>query len=208
MTREEENRIIQEVLSGNTDRFEALVTANQKGVYNHALRMLGNEQDALDAAQDAFFRAYRSLATFRGESRFSVWLYRLVSNICFDMLRKRPSEPDLAITDENGETMPIPDSRFTPQSELEKKELRLAVRNGLAKLPPDFRQILILREIDGLSYDEIARVTGLETGTVKSRIFRARKKLITILMKDGNFSDLSTSFISAADLPQRGGSST
>ena len=205
MTRDEELRIIQDILAGNPDRFEELVKAHQKGIFNHALRMLGNEQDALDASQEAFFRAYRSLSSFRGDSRFSVWLYRLASNICLDMLRKRPSSPDLSLTDEEGDPLPIPDSRFTPQTELEKKELRLAVRSGLSRLDPDFRSVLVLREINGLSYEEIARVTGLESGTVKSRIFRARKKLIAILMSDGNFSELYSSFSSAANSYTKGG---
>ena len=93
MTKDEEALIIREVLSGQVNRFEALVIAHQKGIYNLCLRMLGNEQDALDASQEAFFRAYRSLEGFRGDSKFSVWLYRLASNVCTDMLRKRPNSP-------------------------------------------------------------------------------------------------------------------
>lgn len=205
MTKDEEKTVIQAVLTGQTDRFEALVLAHQKGIYNLCLRMLGNEQDALDASQEAFFRAYRSLASFRGDSRFSVWLCRLASNICLDMLRKRPSAPDISLTGEDDETLPVPDARFSPQTELEKKELRRAVNSALSRLPPEFRQAVVLRDINGLSYEEIARVTGLEPGTVKSRIFRARKKLAAILMRDGNFSELSSSFSSVRELQKKGG---
>lgn len=205
MTREEESRVIAAVLAGEADRFGELVREHQKGIYNHALRMLGSEQDALDASQEAFFRAYRALASFRGESRFSVWLYKLAGNVCLDMLRRRPAVPDASLTDEDAGELPVPDARFCPQTELEKKELRQTVRRAVLSLAPEFRQALILRDIDGLSYDEIARVTGLEAGTVKSRIFRARKKLAAILMRDGNFSELSSSFSSAAEISKKGG---
>lgn len=202
MTHEEEARVIRAVLDGDTDRFEALVQAHEKTVYNLALRMLGNPQDAMDAAQEAFFRAFRALPSFRGDSKFSVWLYRLTSNVCLDILRKRSRAPEISLTDEEAAVMDIPDGRFCPQTELEKKELRQSLRRGLLGLAPDFREALVLREIGGMSYEEIARATGLEPGTVKSRIFRARKKLATILMQDGNFSELSSSFSSAAKKPQ------
>lgn len=205
MTKDEEARIIQAVLSGQTDRFEALVRAYQKSVYSLALRMLGDRQDALDASQEAFFRAYRSLSSFRGESKFSVWLYRLAGNVCLDMLRGRARRPEVSLTDEQARELPIPDTRFCPQTELEKKELCQTVRRGLLGLTPEARQILVLREINGLSYEEIARVTGLEPGTVKSRLFRARKKLAAILMRDGNFSELSSSFSSAGGDSKKGG---
>ena len=188
MTKDEELTLIRAVREGETDRFEPLVRANQKGVYNLCLRMLGNEQDALDASQEAFLKAWRGLSSFRGDSRFSVWLYRLTNNVCIDCLRKRPAAPDLSLTGEDDETLPIPDGRFSPETELEKKELRAAVARCLDRLPPEFRQAVVLREVNGLSYDEIARVTGLEPGTVKSRIFRARKKLAAALLLDGNYS--------------------
>jgi len=198
MTHEEESRIIRAVLDGDTNRFEELVRAYEKIVYNLALRTLGNQQDAMDAAQEAFFRAYRALPSFRGDSKFSVWLYRLTANVCTDILRKRSRSMETSLTDEEETVLDIPDGRFCPQTELEKKQLRQSVRRGLERLPDDFRQVLLLRELGGLSYDEIARATGLEPGTVKTRIFRARKKLAAILMGDGNFSELSSSFSSAA----------
>lgn len=198
MTREEEARIIRAVLDGDTNRFEALVRAYEKIVYNLALRTLGNPQDAMDAAQEAFLRAYKGLASFRGDSKFSVWLYRLTANVCTDMLRKRSRTMEISLTEEEENAVfDIPDERFCPQTELEKKQLRQSVRRGLLKLPDEFRQVLLLRELGGLSYEEIAQTTGLEPGTVKTRIFRARKKLAAILMRDGNFSELSSSFSSA-----------
>ncbi len=193
MTIEDELRLIQDVLAGDTDRFEDLVHAHERGVYNLCLRMLGNEQDAMDASQESFFRAYRALESFRGDSKFSVWLYRLTSNVCLDMLRRRPAAPSLSLTDEEERELPLPDTGPSPQEALERKELRQAVRRGLTALPPEFRQVLILREINGLSYEEIGAAVGLEAGTVKSRIFRARKKLAAALMADGNFSGYAPS---------------
>lgn len=191
MTKEEELELIQKVLDGDSSSYEKLVLENQTRVYNLALRMVGNEDDAFDMSQEAFLKAYNSIGSFRGESRFSVWLYRLTSNVCLDFLRSegRRAHNSLTYIDEEDEKeLDIPDERFTPQTELERNELRQAVRTGLLKLPRDYRVILLLREIDGLSYEEIADVLKLETGTVKSRIFRARKKLCDILTCDGNFS--------------------
>ena len=190
MTREEELEIILRVRAGDTDAFEALVLEHQNKVYSLALRMVGNEEDARDMAQEAFIRAFNSLASFRGESKFSVWLYRLTSNICIDFLRGRAKRRTASLNweDEDGEEgeLEIPDERFSPEARLERTELRESVRRGLDSLSPEYREILLLREINGLSYDEISRALSLEEGTVKSRIFRARKKLSEFLIREGN----------------------
>ena len=201
MTREEERLVILQVLAGDDARFEELVRAYEKGVYNLALRMLKNEQDALDASQEAFFRAWRALESFRGDSRFSVWLYRMTSNICLDMLRRAARREESSLTGEDGQDLPLPDRGDGPQQALERRELRQAVREGLDALEPDFRHVLILRDINGLSYDEISQVTGLELGTVKSRIFRARRKLAARLTAPGNFFAPEPSY----DTAQKGG---
>ena len=197
MTREEELEIVVRVRAGDTDAFEALVTEHQKRIYNLALRMVGNEEDAKDMAQEAFIRAYNSLDGFRGESKFSVWLYRLTSNICIDFLRSkgRRAASSLTVGEDYEEPaeIEIPDDRFSPETALEKLEMRLAVNRGLETLTPEYREILLLREINGLSYDEIGRALGLEEGTVKSRIFRARKRLCAFLLEDGNIPDTITS---------------
>lgn len=190
MTREEELEIILRVRAGDTDAFEALVLEHQNKVYSLALRMVGNEEDARDMAQEAFIRAFNSLASFRGESKFSVWLYRLTSNICIDFLRGRAKRRTVSLNweDKDGEEgeLEIPDERFSPEARLERTELRESVRRGLDSLSPEYREILLLREINGLSYDEISRALNLEEGTVKSRIFRARKKLSEFLIREGN----------------------
>lgn len=193
VTKEEELRLIQRVLSGDRDAYEPLVLENQTRVYNLALRILGSEADACDAAQEAFVRAYTSLGDFRGDSRFSVWLYRLTNNICIDMHRRQSRRKSVSLDaaeSEEGESGPlqIPDGRFSPEEELEKKELRAAVGSAIAELPEEYRQILSLREVSGLSYEELSDVLGLEPGTVKSRLSRARRKLCAILLRDGNIS--------------------
>lgn len=197
MTREQEALTVQRVLDGNADEYEKLVLEYQKNVYNLALRMTGNAEDAADMAQEAFIKAYNSLASYRGDSRFSVWLYRIVSNVCLDFLRarKRRQTVSLSVVDDEGEEteLEISDESASPEKLMERSMTRDAVRRGLQELTPEYRQILILRELQGMSYDEIAETLGLESGTVKSRIFRARKKLCTFLVRDGNISGVDTS---------------
>ena len=181
MTREQEAAVIQAVLDGDVNAYEALVKEYEKNVYNLALRMTGNSEDAADMAQEAFIKAYNSLTAFRGDSKFSVWLYRIVSNVCLDFLRSRSRKQTVSLSTENDDgeevELDIADETHSPEQLLDRSLTRDAVRRGLAALPPDHREILLLREIQGLSYEEIADVLGLEAGTVKSRIFRARKKL-------------------------------
>ena len=197
MTREQEALTVQRVLDGNADEYEKLVLEYQKNVYNLALRMTGDPEDAADMAQEAFIKAYNSLSGYRGDSKFSVWLYRIVSNVCLDFLRakKRRQTVSLSVTDDDGEDteLDIADESQSPELLLERALTRDAVRRGLDALLPDYRQILLLREIQGLSYDEISLALDLEVGTVKSRIFRARKKLCAFLIADGNIPDLTSS---------------
>lgn len=197
MTREQEAAIVRKVLGGDANAFETLVLEYEKNVYNIALRMTGNSEDAADMTQEAFIKAYNSLQSFRGDSKFSVWLYRIVSNVCLDFLRSKNRRPtvSLSVEDDDGEDaqLDVADESQSPELLLDRKLTRDSVRRGLDSLPPDYRQILLLREIQGLSYDEIAQALSLEIGTVKSRIFRARKRLCTFLIDDGNISDFSSS---------------
>ena len=194
MTEEFEKEIIRSVLGGNTDAFEALVTEYEAGVYRLCLRMTGSSEDAADMTQEVFLRAYRALGTFRGESKFSVWLYRLTTNVCIDFLRSRRRHPTVSLTasedDDEQPQFDLPaDERTSPEQQLTRSEMRRAVARGLDSLPDDARKILILRELNGLSYAEIGKVLHLEAGTVKSRLFRARRKLCDFLLVDGNLPD-------------------
>ena len=181
------------VLEGDVNAFEALVTEHEKGVYAIAQRMTGNAEDAADMTQETFIKAYNSLSAFRGDSKFSVWLYRIATNVCLDFLRSRSRKPtvSLSVEDDDGEEveLDIADESQSPERLLERGLTRDAVRRGLNALSPEYRQILLLREIQGLSYEEIADVLTLEVGTVKSRIFRARKRLCAFLTADGNIPD-------------------
>ncbi len=197
MTREQEAAVIRAVLNGDVNAFETLVKEYEKNVYNLALRMTGNSEDAADMSQEAFIKAYNSLSSFRGDSKFSVWLYRIVSNVCLDYLRSRTRKPTVSLSTENDDgddvELDIADETQSPELLLDRSLTRDAVRRGLASLPPDHREILLLREIQGLSYEEIAAALDLEAGTVKSRIFRARKKLSSFLIKDGNIPEFVSS---------------
>ena len=197
MTEDQILSIVRDVLDGDANAFEAIVREYERNVYNIALRMSGDREDALDISQESFLKAYHSLQSFRGDSKFSVWLYRIVSNTCLDFLRerKRRAEVPLVREDDEGETedAQIRDESLSPETLLERKLTREAVQRGLESLPEDQRKILLLREIQGFSYEEIGRILSLESGTVKSRIFRARKKLCEFLAEDGNISLPSSS---------------
>ena len=192
MTREEESALIAAVLSGDTEAFAPLVTEHQDRVYRLALRMLGSEADAADAAQDAFIKAFTSLDSFRGDSRFAVWLYRLTNNVCIDYLRRRKRQETISLQtqDEDGEELELslPDERYSPEKLAERAEDVRAVREAIAALPEDCREILLMREVGGLSYEELSQALALEPGTVKSRLNRARKKLCVLLAESGNIS--------------------
>ncbi len=193
MTPEFENEIIRSVKNGNADAFESLVTENEAAVFTLCLRMTGNREDAADLTQEAFLKAYRSIGSFRGDCRFASWMTRIASNVCLDFLRSKSKKQTVSLIsrDDDGEEIEaeLPDLRALPEDELLDAELKASVRRGLDTLGDGQRQILILRELGGLSYDEIAEKLCLERGTVKSRIFRARKRLCEFLLKDGNIPD-------------------
>ena len=175
---------------GDGDAFETLVRLYEKRVFALAVRMCGSREDAAEAAQEAFLAAWQGLAFFRGESSFSTWLYRLTSNACVDLLRREGRHRAAAgpSLDDEEAGLDVPDQALSPQDEAERRELREAIDRGLEALSPEHRQVLVLREMHQLSYDEIADVLSLDVGTVKSRISRARKQLRNFLLKDGNFS--------------------
>ena len=191
MNLEEEKEIIQRVINGDKNAFEDLVVANQKNVYNLALKMTRNEDDALDISQEAFIKAYRQLDSFRGDSRFSVWLYRLTYNLCIDFLRKKTVAitVPLSYEDEGGDVSPleIPDVRNLPEDSALRKELQKTISVSMSELELNHREILAMREITGMSYDDIAKSLGVNIGTVKSRLARARLKLVDILKEKGTF---------------------
>ena len=173
---------------GDEDAFAELVRLHEKKVYHLALRICGNQEDAADAAQEAFLSAWRGLPNFRGEAGFSTWLYRLTSNAAIDCLRRSRRRREEASLDDEGLGLSAVDRAPSPQARAEGAELRRAVLEGLGQLSEDHRQALALRELQELSYEEIAGALGVDIGTVKSRISRARSALRKILLKNGNLS--------------------
>ena len=173
---------------GDEDAFAQLVGLHEKKVYGLALRMCGNPEDAADAAQEAFLAAWKGLPRFRGEAGFSTWLYRLTSNAAIDHLRRVERQRGEVSRDGGGPGLDAVDDAPSPQAQAEETELREAVAEGLSMLSEAHRQALLLRELRGLSYEEIASELRVDLGTVKSRISRARGSLRKILVKNGNLS--------------------
>ena len=176
---------------GDTEAFGVLVERHQKKMLNIAYRMMGNYEDACDVVQEAFLSAYRSLKTFRGESRFSTWLYRIVVNHTKNRLRQmkarshyeRPGMDDPPETEGGGSRCqtPLYDVPFIEQ--IEKRELHEKVQKCIGSLDDEHREVLVLRDIQGFSYDEIRDILKIPDGTVKSRLFRARTAMKDCLMK-------------------------
>jgi len=198
MTPEQEFSVIRRVLNGEPDAFGLLVNEYERTAYNIALRMVKNREDAEDLTQEAFLKAYRSLSSFREESKFSAWFFRILSNLCLDRLRSEKNRNNMSLSldeedAEEGAELQLPDDSFSPERLLDRKLTNDAVKRGLDSLPPDYREVLLLRELRGMSYDEIGEALDLEAGTVKSRIFRARKRLCAFLVEDGNIPDKYTS---------------
>ena len=193
MTEVSEKKIIEKVLGGDANAFEELVLKYEKTVYNLALRMVGDRDDASDMTQEAFIKAYGSLSSFRGYSKFSVWIYRIATNVCLDFLRSKSRKQQVSLTvsddDDEDAQLDIPDPSSAPEQQLIKKISMQSVEEGLKTLPDKQRQILVMRELGGMSYAEIGKALSLEEGTVKSRIFRARKRLCTFLLDSGNIPD-------------------
>lgn len=189
MIADEEQRLVRAAASGDAGAFERLVIENQGHVYNLAYKLTGSEQDALDVSQDVFLRAYQNLRSFRGDSRMSVWLYRLTYNASMDLIKRsrRGTVVQMPAGDE-GTELELPDLAPLPDEELERREELEAVRDALSELDEDKRRILLMREYRDMSYADIARALGLEEGTVKSRLARARLALAENLKKRGTFS--------------------
>ena len=190
MTDRQEQNWIDNARRGDQEAFAQLVHLYEKRVYALTLRMCKNPADAEEAAQEAFLAAWQGLAFFREESSFSTWLYRLASNACVDLLRREGRHRSAAGPSLNDEeaAVDVADDAPSPHALAERAELRQQIEAGLAALPEEYRQVLILREMHQQTYDEIADTLSLDVGTVKSRISRGRKQLRNFLLKTGNFS--------------------
>lgn len=175
--------LVPRLKKGDREAFNELVREYEKQVINIAYGMLSDREDALDAAQEVFVRIYKSIGAFKGQSSLATWIYRITANICNDMLRKRQrTAKTISIypSDDEEERSPLSelaDDRPTPEEALELNERQKAVREGIASLNPDFRAVITLCDIEGLSYEEAAAALSVPHGTVKSRLNRARNAL-------------------------------
>ena len=187
--------LIKAFLAGDNTAFDKLVLNYQNRVFNTCYRILGNYEDANDSAQDVFVKVFRSLIKFRFRSSFSTWIYRIAINTCRNKLRsagyrrrRNNIRLDQPVDQENGiYSMEIGDERRTPEKELTRKEKWILIQQAIDSLPESQKAIVVLRDIDGFTYEEIASITGLDPGTVKSKLARARKilqdKLSSVFME-------------------------
>ncbi len=188
----DEIALIQAAKGGDLDSFNRLVLAYQDLVYNQAFRMIGEEESADDATQNAFISAYKHLGSFRGGS-FKAWLLRIVTNACYDELRRRKRRPTIPLEplDDAGEEVESPswmvDPTEHPEEQVQRHELQNAIQHCLDKLPDDFRSAVVMVDVQGLDYSEAAESIGTPIGTIKSRLARARLRLRDCL---NNFAEL------------------
>ena len=165
-----------------TDQFERLAGESERQVYAVCYHMMGSREDAQDCAQETMLRAFKAFGSFRRDASFSTWITRIAMNVCTDALRKRRPVTSLdAMRDDTN--FDLPDAGPTAYAQLEQKERVRLLREGLDELPEEMRQIIVLRDMRGMSYEEIAAVLEVPLGTVKSRVNRAREKLSGILQK-------------------------
>jgi RNA polymerase sigma-70 factor (ECF subfamily) len=167
-------RFLDRLRAGEGSAFEELVTRYQHRVFGVALRMLGNAAEAQEVAQEAFLRAHRGLSAFRGDAKLSTWLYAITSRLCLNRLQG--GERRLARQGEET-LLRLADPGRRPDAALERSELEAALARAIAELPEDRRIVVVLRDLEGLSYEEIAEVLDIELGTVRSRLHRARTDL-------------------------------
>jgi len=186
---EGDSRLVAKCQAGDTAAFGELVTRYRTKAYAMVYNMVRNEQDAWDLTQDGFVKAWKSIDRFRGQSSFYTWLYRIMTNVTIDWLRKKQIEgvsefdETIALTGIEPGSATTPHSEPLPSRKLEQVETRQRIDAAIARLSPEHRSVLVMKEIDGLQYQEIADALGCSIGTVMSRLFYARKKM-QILLKD------------------------
>ena len=182
-----EKELIARLQARDEAAFEELIRQYEKKVYSLCARMCGNAEDAEEAAQDAFLALWRGIDRFRQESSLSTWIYRLASNACIDLMRRKKKGAGSVSLDDEELFVDAVDPAPQPHEEAERRETQRLLQEGLLSLPAEYRSILLLREIEGLSYSEISAALDLELGTVKSRISRGRTLLRNFLSVNGSF---------------------
>jgi RNA polymerase sigma-70 factor (ECF subfamily) len=181
MNSKTDEALIALVKQGRTAAFEVLTERYEKKVYSLAWRLTGNREDADDLAQEAFLKAWRSILYFRGDAAFGTWMTYIVTNLWRDGLRKRHVSAESL--DERADR--IPSGEAGPEALYESRERQESVQRLIRELAPEYRLVLVLRDIEGYAYTDITDMTGLPMGTVKSRISRARERLRELLVSNG-----------------------
>ena len=174
-----ERVLIHRAKQGDTGAFEQLVNQHSQFVYNLALRLLNDPQEAEDLTQEAFIRAWKALPRFREDARFTTWLYRIVTNLCYNRMPRLKTEFEAADPDEDVE---LPSGGPSIESSIMNAETKQYLHQAISALPENYKLLITLRHLQGLSYQEIADSTGLPLGTVKTGIFRARRQLKEVLV--------------------------
>lgn len=183
----DEKLLLKRAKSGDIEAFEALIKGSEKKVFNIALRMTGSHDDAMDLSQEVYIKVFKALSTFKEEASFFTWVYRIAYNTCVDEIRKKDKVKiisyDNEIETEDGELrVQIEDKALLPLEQVEKKEEKERLKKAITKMSLNHREVLIMRDLQGMSYDEIAEIIKCPPGTVKSRINRARQELKSIYL--------------------------
>ncbi len=187
----DELKLIKKAQKGDVASFEKIIEVYQPIIYNISYRFAGNVDDAADMAQEVFLKMFKNINTFQFKSKFSTWIYRVATNTCLDIVKRENrrvsaySIDDGFEDDEGNITVgEIADSGSTPDEVVERYEVRDVINSAISQLSDDYKTVIILRDIRGLPYDEIAEILDCSVGTVKSRISRGRKNLREILLKN------------------------
>lgn len=185
---QKEKQMIYDAVKGDKEAFEGIVNEYQNKIYSLCYRYTGNREDARDLAQESFIKVYRNIGKFEGRSSFSTWIYQIAGNTCKDYLRKIKDKSEFSLDEEvfsDGEafTPQVLKDDNTPDVQYEEKEKLALLKEAINKLNPEYKMVILMREFQDLSYEEIARETSTSIGTVKSRLSRGRKLLKDIFLQ-------------------------
>jgi len=179
--------LVATAITGGEGSFEELVRRYQRPISAYVYRMVGDYESALDLTQEIFIKVYGSLRRYRAEFKFSTWIYKIAHNCAVDHLRRSSTREQSLIngTESDNFELPIESSRLSPEQESERKERRIEIESVIRALPANYRELIILRHSQDLTYEEIVEVTGLPLGTVKNRLFRAREMMRQLFVDKG-----------------------
>ena len=187
LTAANDSDLVANAVSGLDGSFEELVRRYQRPISAYVYRMVGNYESALDLTQEIFIKVYNSLRRYRSEFKFSTWIYKIAHNSAVDHLRRTATREQSIIAGTENDTfeLPLESGRLSPEQESEQKERRIEIESVIRALPANYRELVVLRHSQDLTYEEIVEVTGLPLGTVKNRLFRAREMMRQLFVEKG-----------------------